>query len=90
MKDDDIHLQDYFKELYLYEARERFKIKINLNKIRGNYKNMKIHKEVGWICVGCKQSIEVNSHIMSCVAYEDEKLGLDMESDKGLVEFFIL
>ena len=25
---------------------------------------------------------------MSCAVYEDAKLGLDMETDKGIVEFF--
>ena len=66
IKEDDFKLQDYFKDLNLYEARELFKIKSNMNKVRGNYKNMPENKAAGWICVGCTQEAELNSHIMTC------------------------
>ena len=47
MKDEDSLLKSYFQELTLYEARARFKLKSNMNKIRGNYKNMPATKQPG-------------------------------------------
>ena len=88
MKDEDCRIKPYFKELTLYEAREMFKIKTNMNKIRGNYKNMRDNKTARWLCVGCNVEVEVNSHIRSCKFYEDDKSGLDLDTDQGLVEFF--
>ena len=88
MKDDEVKLQEYFHNLTLYEARERFKIKSNMNKIRGNYKNMATNKQAGWRCVGCNIEVELNSHVMICGAYEDDRSDLEMNTDKGIVEFF--
>ena len=88
MKDEEIKLQDYFVDLNLYEARERFKIKSNMNKIRGNFKNIPGNRAAGWTCVGCKLAVEVNSHIMTCSYYEEDKFGLNLDTDKGLVDFF--
>ena len=45
-------------------------------------------RAANWKCVGCKLEVELNSHVMSCNAYEDDKSGLDMSTDRGLVEFF--
>ena len=59
-----------------------------MNKVRGNYKNMPENKAAGWICVGCTQEAELNSHIMTCKAYEDDRSGLNMDTDRGLVEYF--
>ena len=88
MKDQDCRIKPYLKELNLYEARELFKIKSHMIKLRGNYKNMPSNKAAGWLCIGCNSAIEVNSHIMTCNFYEDDKSGLDLDTDKGLVEFF--
>ena len=88
MKDEEIKLQDYFDNLTLYEARECFKIRSNMNKIRGNYKNMATNKQAGWRCVGCNLEVELNSHVMICGAYEDDRSDLEMNTDKGIVEFF--
>ena len=88
MKDEDCEIKPYLKDLTLYEARELFKIKTNMNKIRGNYKNMSEHKAARWLCVGCQLEVEVNSHILSCKFYEDDQAGLELDTDRGLVEFF--
>ena len=86
IKIDEFKLQDYFVKLNLYESRDMFAIKCNMNKLRGNYRNGGQSKDL--VCVGCKMNSEVNSHVMECREYEEERSGLDMSDDRGIVEYF--
>ena len=88
IEDDEVKLQEYFETLTLHEARERFQINCNMNKLRRNFKNMGHNKEAEWRCLGCDSEEEVNFHMMRCRQYEDDKVGLKIDTDKEINEFF--
>ena len=88
--DDNCELKPYLKNLTLHQARDLFKIRTNMIKLRENYKNDKTNKSVNYVCVGCKQEKEVNAHVLVCPAYAHLRKGpvTNFDSDKELVEFF--
>ena len=73
LRGDGFGLKPYVTELTLQEARERFRIRTDMNKIRGNYSNVLTNKMNKLVCVGCdvEGDKEVNSHVMECPAYQD-------------------
>ena len=72
---DDVRLKNYMKMKNVSSTREIFRIKTNMNKIRGNYKNDFNMVKDGVMCVGCGKVEEVNSHLVTCQAYEDLRTG---------------
>ena len=81
-------LKSYFKEKSLAMTREVFRIRTNMNELRGNFKHDKKYKNSGISCVACGTEEEVNTHVMVCKHYEDLRQGLDFSNNKDLVKFF--
>ena len=86
--DDDCRLKNYFSDKSLHFVRDLFKIRTNMNKIRGNYKNDPNIVRSGIKCMACGYNSEVNSHIVDCFGYTDLRVGKDLRIDKDMVNFF--
>ena len=81
IKGDAFRLQDYLRKNNLHFSREAFKIKTGMNQMRGNFKNKYLKEwEGGTLCIGCGQEKEVNSHLILCNAYQDLRVGQNMDS----------
>ena len=81
-------LKPYFAEKSLEKIREIFRIKTNMNELKGNFKHDIKYKNVGVMCVACGAEEEVNSHVMVCADYQDLRQGLDFAINSDLVRFF--
>ena len=76
------------KALTLHEAREYFKIRSNMNRLRANFKQDKANKINNYMCVGCGEEQEINAHVLVCKTYEQFRNGMDIHSDRELVAYF--
>ena len=85
---EDCSLKSYFREKSLTTTREMFRIRTNMNKLRGNFKHDKANMRTGVKCVACGLEEEVNSHVMVCLAYQDLKQGRDFMNNLDLVKYF--
>ena len=82
-------LKLYFKNLTVTEARIKFRIKTKMIHAKLNFRNDRRNSQLNWICESCENScIESQSHIMWCEAYSYLRDGLDLKSDKDLVNYF--
>ena len=79
-------LKSYFTEKSLSAARDLFRIRTNMNKLKGNFKHDKRNPDVR--CVACGQAEEINSHVVDCAEYADLKVGKDLSINKDLALFF--
>ena len=50
-------------------------------------KNMKNYRQELWICDSCETSIESQSHMLWCPAYQQLRAGKDLNSDNDLVDY---
>ena len=84
---EDCKMKEYMKNNLVSVVRDIFRIRTNMNQLRGNFKNdYKLTKQ-GSRC-NCGLEEENNKHIMECSLYYDIRVGKDMSCDKELVEFF--
>ena len=83
---ENVSLKSYFKEKSLSSTREMFRIRTNMNKLKGNFKHDKRNADA--LCVACGKEEEINSHVMYCPSYADLKQGRDMSKNMDLVYFF--
>ena len=81
-------LKSYFNEKSLTKTREIFRIRTNMNELKGNFKNDTKNKHAGVMCVACGTEEEVNTHVMVCSHYEDLRQGLNFSKNEDLVRFF--
>ena len=80
-------LKSYFKEKSVAVTREVFRVRTNMNELRGNFKHDTKYKNTGVSCVACGTEEEVNTHVMVCSHYEDLRQGLDFSNNRDLVKF---
>ena len=85
---EDCRMKDYFSEKSLATTREIFRIRTNMNEIRGNFKNYAKYNNNRSLCVACGLEEEVNSHVLQCSHYKDLKNGRDFSKNTDLVAFF--
>ena len=85
---DNCLLKEYFKEKSLVATREMFRIRTNMNELRGNFKHSKKNLSTGVLCVACGLVEEVNSHVMDCPMYGDLRQGKDFSENRDLVTYF--
>ena len=81
-------LKSYYNEKSLVKTREIFRIRTNMNELKGNFKNDSKYKHGGVMCVACGTEEEVNTHVMVCSHYEDLRQGLNFSKNEDLVRFF--
>ena len=88
IKNEDMKRKEYFKQKSLEDTRMLFRIRTRMVELKANFKNKPAFRKDGWLCEGCQREVETNCHVMSCQAYEQVRQGLDLDSDKDLVQFF--
>ena len=92
IKDEDFtHVQDYFKDKSVENARMAFKVRCKMvPDIPCNFKNKyKRRGEQGILCSYCKEGEEFSqSHCMECPAWAEIRKGLDLTNIMDLVVFF--
>ena len=86
--EEDCLTKEYMKTKNLWDCREIFRIRSNMNNIRGNFKNTPQVKKDGALCVACGMEEEVNSHLTVCVEYQDVRQGKDLANITDMVSYF--
>ena len=81
-------LKDYFKFKSLSVTRDIFRIRTNMNPLRGNFKHKYKSTPGGVQCLACGVEEEVNTHVMSCQEYDDLRQGKDLNNNIDLVNYF--
>ena len=80
------NMKEYMKGTSLSNIRELFRIRTNMNELKGNFKG--IHKEEGVLCVACGEQEEVNTHVLVCEKYGDLRRDKNLAEGKDLVSYF--
>ena len=81
-------IKDYFGIKSLTKTQEIFRIRTNMNDLKGNFKNMYKNTPGGVSCKACGFENEVNSHVLKCVEYADLRQGKDLSNNADLVKYF--
>jgi len=79
--------KSYFKEMMVIDIRMMFRIRTKMVPAKFNFKNMKNYRQELWRCDSCQTSIDSQSHILWCPAYQQIRTGKNLSSDKDLVEY---
>ena len=88
IKNEHVKVKDYFKSKNLEDVRVMFRIRTRMVELKANFKNNPAFRKEGWICDGCELEIETNSHVMNCRAYDQVRVGKNLESEKDLILYF--
>ena len=80
--------KDYFKSKSMSVTREIFRLRTNMNPLKGNLKHKYINTPGGVQCVACGGDEEVNSHVLECAEYADLRQGKDFNNNIDLVNYF--
>ena len=88
-------IQPYLKALNSKDARLRFKLRAKMTPtVKMNFMSDPIFSENLWTCDGCPEANildrcrDTQSHILTCEGYSDLRINKDLDSDKGLVDYF--
>ena len=65
-----------------------FSLSTKMINLKGNYKTDKIYKAEKLRCDTCKNYIDIQSHVLVCLAYEELKEGLDIENVDDQEKYF--
>ena len=70
------------------DAQLQFRIRTNMVECKGNMKGQ--YKDGDYTCPGCNVSgsVEDQSHILRCSAYEEFRRGLDLEKKEDVIQYF--
>ena len=81
-------LKSYMRNLDLSAARDKFRIRSKMTKtVKMNYPSDKGYKADLWRCWHCP-SLDTQSHIMTCPAYQHFREDKNLDNDQDLVKFF--
>ena len=91
-------MKPYFKTLNVPDSMMKFKISSFMTPtIRMNFTSDKRFAAELWSCPACRDrpdlvglsvSRDTQQHVMECEAYDDLRLGKDLDSDQDLVDYF--
>ena len=85
---ESFQIKSYFKDKSLSRTRELFRIRTNMNELKGNFKGNTKNVTGGSMCVACGLEDEVNSHVMKCEEYSDLRRDKDLRDNMDLVNYF--
>ena len=88
IKDQDFQRKKYLETDTVEDARLLFRIRTKMVECKGNFQNDPGYKRDKWQCDSCNLEVETQSHVMSCPAYQDIRIGKSLDQDKDLVEYF--
>ena len=88
MKKEEYSLKSYIKTLNIPDARLRFALRSKMTRtIKMNFKGIKSYAVDNWQCNDCKVP-DTQEHVLSCPAYNNLRVGKDLQKDKDLVDYF--
>ena len=87
VKDERFEAKDYMKKMNLNQIRSHFRYRMNMLKVKFNFKNIKNYANENWQCDSCEKSIDTQSHILWCPAYQKLREGKSLDSDDDLIEY---
>ena len=53
---------------------------------KGNYKNL--HRGEDMRCQGCMLEVDMQSHVLQCMEYEDQRGDMDLKKDEDMIKYF--
>ena len=86
-KDETFEMKDYIHQMNLTDARTNFRKRSNMLNCQMNQRNNPIFAKNLWKCHAC-QNLDTQSHLMWCPAYATLREGLDINSDRDVVNYF--
>ena len=81
--------KSYLENSALEEIRTQFRMRTKMIDAKFNFKNKSNYRRELWLCYSCKRSIETQSHLLWCPAYQHLREGKRLDSDKDLVQYII-
>ena len=91
-KSESCQIQSYMKTLNIKDARMRFKIRAQMTPtVQMNFMSDPVFTENLWSCQGCPGTDacrDTQTHILTCEGYSDLRINKNLDSDKGLVDYF--
>ena len=58
-----------------------------LKNVKFNFKNIQNYANDNWQCDSCEKSIDTQSHVLWCPAYQNLREGKSLDSDDDLIEY---
>ena len=88
--DDNLEARhSYLTEMKLHDARLLFKIRSQMVPlIQMNFRSDKTFTANQWTCSACKANRDTQSHVISCVGYNEFRDGLNLDDEGDLVKYF--
>ena len=87
VKGEKFEVKEYLKKMNLNQIRSHFRYRMNMLKVKFNFKNIKNFENDNWQCDSCEKSIDTQSHILWCPAYQNLREGKSLDSDDDLIEY---
>ena len=86
---EEFERKDYFDNKVVIETRTMFQARCKMFQCKMNYSNDPKYKRELWLCDSCQSSIDTQSHVMVCPAYQILREGKDMNNDRDVVRYFV-
>ena len=88
MNNEQFELKPYLKELDMSSARDNFRLRSKMTRtVKFNFPSDRKYQAELWSCWHCS-SIDSQTHIMVCHAYQEFREGKDLGKDQDLVNYF--
>ena len=88
LKQEEAGLKQYLRTLNLPDARLRFALRSKMTRyVQMNFKGHPAYKANGWKCNHCNVP-DTQEHILECEKYQSLRENVNLDSDKGLVDYF--
>ena len=75
------HVKDYFISNNVEDVRTKFHLRTKMVDAKLNFENKKNYSHELWLCDSCETSIESQSHLLWCPAYQNLREGKDLSKD---------
>ena len=80
-------LKEYFKAFNVEDVRTKFRLRTQMVDAKLNFKNKNNYSNELWLCDSCQSSIESQSHLLWCPAYQNLRDGKNLNNDKDLINY---
>ena len=84
--DEPYQRKDYFSSMTVDEIRIKFRFNTRMIDSKFNFKNKNNYRTEMFQCDSCRKSIESQTHLLWCPAYENLREGKSLIFDKDLVK----
>ena len=84
---ENFELKEYFKIYNVEDIRLKFRIRTMMVDAKTNFKNKKEYSSDLWLCDSCSSSIETQSHLLWCPAYQNLRENKNLNNDRDLINY---